>query len=103
MTGSPQSDRLQCLRMVCPRRKLYDVAVIISTIIIIIAHMVFYIHLTDLEAMGMPVSSTGPIPENLISLSSPDLRGKVVEPMAWTPLEKPSGLKAKKSINTWLN
>lgn len=37
--------------------------------------------LTDLEAMGIPVSSTGPMPENLISLSSAgvDLRGRVAE------------------------
>lgn len=39
--------------------------------------------LTDLEAMGIPVSSTGPIPENLISFSSlvgVQLRGNVTEP-----------------------
>lgn len=49
--------------------------------------------LTDLEAMGMPVSSTGPIPENLMSLSSlvgVQLRGKVVE--LWTPLDSPPEL-----------
>lgn len=45
--------------------------------------------LTDREAIGIPVSSTGPIPENLISLSSlvgVQLRGNVVELM--TPLDK---------------
>lgn len=49
--------------------------------------------LTDLEAMGIPVSSTGPIPENLISLSSlvgVQLRGKVAA--LWTPLDSPPGL-----------
>lgn len=48
------------------------------------------LNLTDLEAMGIPVSSTGPIPENLMSLSSlvgVQLRGKVAE--AWTPLDSP--------------
>ena len=49
--------------------------------------------LTDLEAMGMPVSSTGPIPENLMSLSSlvgVQLRGKVEE--LWTPFDSPPEL-----------
>lgn len=44
--------------------------------------------LTDLEAMGIPVSSTGPIPENFISLSSlvgVQPRGKVAT--LWTPLD----------------
>lgn len=48
----------------------------------------FCICLTDLEAMGIPVSSTGPIPENFISLSSlvgVQLRGKVAT--LWTPLD----------------
>lgn len=46
--------------------------------------------LTDLEAMGIPVSSTGPIPENLMSLSSlvgVQPRGKVAE--FWMPLDSP--------------
>lgn len=46
--------------------------------------------------MGIPVSSTGPIPENLISLSSlvgPRLRGKVADP--WTPLDSPPVLQSK--------
>lgn len=48
----------------------------------------FSIFLTDLEAMGIPVSSTGPIPENFISLSSlvgVQLRGKVAT--FWTALD----------------
>lgn len=43
---------------------------------------------TDLDAMGIPVSSTGPIPENLIGLPSlfgTQLCGRVEEP--WTPLD----------------
>ncbi|TNN55609.1 hypothetical protein EYF80_034206 [Liparis tanakae] len=43
--------------------------------------------------MGIPVSSTGPIPENLISLSSRvgvQLRVEVDE--AWSPLDRPPGL-----------
>lgn len=49
--------------------------------------------LTDLEAMGIPVSSTGPIPENLISLSSlvgVQLRGNVAE--LWTSFDSPPRL-----------
>lgn len=50
-----------------------------------------WVHLTDLEAMGIPVSSTGPIPENLMRRSSlvATLRGRVEEPLVWTPLERP--------------
>lgn len=46
--------------------------------------------------MGIPVSSTGPIPENLMSLSSlfvVQLPGKLE---FWTPLDRPPELQSQK-------
>lgn len=53
--------------------------------------------LTDLEAMGIPLSSTGPIPENLMNLSSrtgAQLLGRVEElrsPFGTLPAKQPPG------------
>lgn len=49
--------------------------------------------LTDRDAIGMPVSSTGPIPENFIKRSSrvAEVLGNVAEPpICIPPLENPT-------------
>lgn len=70
--------------------------------------MIFCLHsasfLTDLEAMGIPVSSTGPIPENLISLSSlvgAQLRGRVAA--LWMPLDSAPELQLKQKLRVNLD
>lgn len=49
--------------------------------------------LTDRDAIGMPVSSTGPIPENFIKRSSrvAEVMGNVAEtPLCIPPLDDPT-------------
>lgn len=54
---------------------------------------VCWVRLTDRDAIGMPVSSTGPIPENFIKRSSrvAEVLGNVAEPPLWIPpLDNPT-------------
>lgn len=54
---------------------------------------VCWVRLTDRDAIGMPVSSTGPIPENFIKRSSrvAEVLGNVTEPpLCIPPLDNPT-------------